>query len=50
MKSVEFELYKMLGCLRPRTESEIKSKEIDRTIMAITKQFTNAIKILLLGK
>lgn len=39
----------MLGCLKPRTEESIRSREIDKELQAVHRQFENAIKILLLG-
>lgn len=39
----------MLGCLRPRTEESIRSRELDKELQAVHKQFENAVKILLLG-
>lgn len=39
----------VLSCLRPPTEEQLRSKELDKELKAMTLDFDNAIKILLLG-
>lgn len=39
----------MLDCLKPKDEEYIKSKRLDKNLSTWHKQFTNAVKILLLG-
>lgn len=39
----------MLGCLRPRSEETIRSRQIDKQLREMHKEYESAIKILLLG-
>lgn len=40
---------KMLGCIKPRTEDSMRSKQLDKELQMVHRQFEKAIKILLLG-
>ncbi|KAJ6644503.1 Guanine nucleotide-binding protein G(f) subunit alpha [Pseudolycoriella hygida] len=39
----------MLGCMKPRNEESIRSKQLDKELQIVHRQFEKAIKILLLG-
>lgn len=39
----------MLGCIKPRNEESIRSKQLDKELQIVHRQFEKAIKILLLG-
>lgn len=39
----------MLGCIKPRNEESTKSKQLDKELQIVHRQFEKAIKILLLG-
>lgn len=39
----------MLGCMKPRNEGSARSKQLDKELQLVHRQFEKAIKILLLG-
>lgn len=39
----------MLGCIKPRSEESVRSKQLDKELQNVHRQFEKAIKILLLG-
>ncbi|XP_037043492.1 guanine nucleotide-binding protein G(f) subunit alpha [Bradysia coprophila] len=39
----------MLGCIKPRNEESVRSKQLDKELQIVHRQFEKAIKILLLG-
>lgn len=37
------------SCMKPQTEQDVSSKQIDKELAAMSKEFESAVKILLLG-